>query len=124
MRQLRTLVVAVANEVDSTKQRKLENTIFHLQDKVISLQKENTGLWATVNHEKKKRKRKKKLMEEFRAEEGQGVLFLSPLKIQAVRDLDARREQAKVDEQATKQLAKDQQQQDKIVKQQEALQKK
>jgi hypothetical protein len=124
MRQLRTLVVAVANEVDSTKQRKLENTIFHLQDKVISLQKENTGLWATVNHEKKKRKRKKKLMEEFRAEEGQGVLFLSPSKIQAVRDLDARREQAKVDEQATKQLAKDQQQQDKIVKQQEALQKK
>jgi hypothetical protein len=66
-----------------------------------------------MNHDRKKKKRKKKLMEEFRAEEGQGALFLSPLKIQAVRDLNACREQAKLDEQAAKQLTKDQQQQDK-----------
>ena len=45
---------------------------------------------------------------------------MSPSKIQEVRDLNARREQAKVDEQASKQLAKDERESTKIAKQEEA----
>ena len=58
-------------------------------------------------YKKKRRKRSKKLIEEYRSKEGHTALFMLPLKIQAVRDLKVRREQAKVDEQASKQLAKD-----------------
>ena len=48
---------------------------------------------------------------------------MSPSKIQVVRDLEARREQAKVDEQASKQLAKDERESNKIAKQEEAKKK-
>lgn len=44
MRQLRELIKLAANEEYLAKQRKLENTILHLQGKVMDLQKENTGL--------------------------------------------------------------------------------
>ena len=71
-------------------------------------------------HKKKRRKRGKKLIEEYRGEEGHAALFMSPSKIQAVRDLKVRREQAKVDEQASKQLAKDEREAQKIAKQEEA----
>ena len=62
-----------------------------------------------MNHKKKKHKRKKKVIEKFRTEEGHGAVFLSPSKIQRFRDIDDAKEQAKVDEQATKQLVKEQQ---------------
>ena len=73
-----------------------------------------------VDYKKKRRKRSKKLIEEHRRKEGQAILFMSPLKIQEVRDLNTRREQAKVDEQASKQLAKDERKSTKIAKQEEA----
>ena len=59
-------------------------------------------------------------MDEFRAQEGSAAIFLSPTKIQDFRNLDERREQAKVDEQASKQLAKDERESNKIAKQEEA----
>ena len=76
---------------------------------MLWLQRKNKDLQASINHEKKKRKRKKKVIEQFRAEEGYGTLFLSPSKIQRFRDIDNAKEQAKEDEQATKRLAKEQQ---------------
>ena len=126
VREVRNLVYAVANEViyklDSKEQRKLENTILHLQNKVTWLQRKNKDLQASANHKKKKHKRKKKVIEQFRAEEGNGAVFLSPSKIQRFRDIDDAREQARVDEQAAKQLAKEQQQQAKITKQEDTKQ--
>ena len=119
VREVRKLVLIVANEVNSKYQRKLENTVLSLHSDKVFLQREVAGLKATIFHEQKRRKRGKKLIEEFRAEEGQGALFISPSKIQAIRDLEARREQAKVDEQATKQLAKDERELNKIAKQKE-----
>jgi hypothetical protein len=91
--------------------RKLENTITHLHSKVISLKRKNSNLKDTVKHKKKRRKRGKALIEQFRAEEGKGVLFLLPTKIQAIRDLDAQREAQKEAKQAAKQLAKEDKQQ-------------
>ena len=44
MRKLRELVKLAANKEYSTTKRKLENTIVHLQDKVVTLEKENKGL--------------------------------------------------------------------------------
>ena len=119
VREVRKLVLIVANEVNSKYQRKLENTVLSLYSDKVFLQREVAGLKATIFYEQKRRKRGKKLIEEFRAEEGQGALFISPSKIQAIRDLKARREQAKVDEQATKQLAKDERKSNKIAKQKE-----
>jgi superfamily II DNA or RNA helicase len=77
-----------------------------------------------VNHDNKKKKKNKKLMDEFRAQEGSAAIFLSPTKIQDFRDLNERREQAKVDEQASKQLAKNERESKKIAKQEEAKRKK
>ena len=101
----------------------MENTIISLQTRNTFLEQEVTGYKASIFHEQKRRKRGKKLIEEFRAEEGHAALFMSPSKIQAVRDLEARREQAKVDEQASKQLAKDERESNKIAKQEEAKKK-
>ena len=117
--EVRKLVVVAANQLESKKQRKLQNTVMSLQSQVTFLQNENAGLKATVFHKQKRRKRGKKLIEEFRGQEGQAALFLSPSKIQVVRDLEARREQAKLDEQASKQLTKDDRKAKKVAKQEE-----
>jgi hypothetical protein len=64
------------------------------------------------------------LIPEFRAQEGEGALFFSPAKVQQLRNLETRREAQKEAEQASKQLAKEEKEQQKVLKQQEALQKK
>jgi hypothetical protein len=46
--KVRALVIEVANQLDSKKIRKMENTILHLQDQNTFLRNENTGLRATV----------------------------------------------------------------------------
>ena len=124
IREVRNLVLTVANEVvyelTSNKQRRLENTVLHLQDKITMLQRRNIDLQATANYEKKKRKRKKKAIEQLREEDGQGAIFLSPSKIQQYRDFEDRKEQTKLDEQAAKQVAKEQQQQAKLAKEENA----
>jgi hypothetical protein len=55
-----------------------------------------------LKHEKKKRKRGRKLMEQFRAEEGSGAILFSPKKVRAALELQAQREQEKVQEKADK----------------------
>jgi hypothetical protein len=55
-----------------------------------------------LRHEKKKRKRGRKLMEQFRAEEGSGAILFSPKKVRAALELQAQREQEKVQEKADK----------------------
>ena len=83
-------------------ERKVKNTIDHLTTDNILLKKENKSLKKAQYHEKKKNKRGKHSMEEFRAEDGQGATFFSPMKIETAKHRLAEKEQAKEDEKAEK----------------------
>ena len=89
----------------NAKLKKLSNTLDYVTTENVLLKAENKGIKQALYNEKKRRKRGKALFEEFRAQEGQGAIFFSPAKIQATKDLQSQREQAKEDE-ATKKAAK------------------
>ena len=88
--------------MNKKKLKKLNNTILHIQTENAILKAENYSYRQALFNKKKKRRRGKQLFEELRANDGGGAQFFSPTKIQEARDLQTRREEAKVNEKSAK----------------------
>jgi hypothetical protein len=94
---------AVAERDTETKKviRKLGGVCLTLSAKLKLAEDREKGYLEALNSEKKKRKRGQPFTEELRAEEGIGVLFFSPSKVQKARELQdvkkAAREQEALD---------------------------
>ncbi|KAK5698451.1 hypothetical protein LTR17_023655 [Elasticomyces elasticus] len=75
--------------------RKLGGACITLSAKLKLAEDRERGYLEAQNGEKKKRKRGQPFTEELRAEEGDGVLFFSPSKVQKARELQDAKEAAK-----------------------------
>lgn len=75
--------------------RRLGGACITLSAKLKLTEDREKGYLEALNNEKKKRKRGKPFTEELRAEEGVGVLFFSPSKVQKARELQDAKEAAK-----------------------------
>lgn len=96
-RRLRKVVNASVARTDKKTQKtlgKLGDAVLVLSAKLTLVELRNKQFDATLRHERKRR-RAKVLMEEFRASEGSGALFMSPTKIHRAQELQTRRERAK-----------------------------
>ena len=120
----------IVNETVANRDTESQRTIGKLGDAILSLSarltlselREKEHLEA-LSLEKKKRKRGKRLMEEFRAEEGTSIMFFSPSKVRAARELQIRREQAKEQQKEDKELRTLEKAALKVQKEQEAQKK-
>jgi hypothetical protein len=111
VRTIRRIVNQEVAQRDAQSQRVVESlskTCLSLAARCKLAEDREQGYLEALNNEKKKRKRGRPLMEEFRAQEGSGVMFLSPSKILKAREL----QDAKV-------AAKEQEAQEKVQKAQE-----
>lgn len=94
--------------LDSTtanKVNKLTTTFLDVTTQLALLQQENLGLHNALYQEKKKRKRNKTLVEQFRAEEGGGAVFYSPMKIDRLKQYQVTKERDKEVQKQAKELA-------------------
>ena len=65
----------------------------------LSLARERgQGYTKTINNQKREKKRSKPFTEDLRAEEGLGILFLSPSKVTRARELQIAKEAARDEE--------------------------
>jgi hypothetical protein len=78
--------------------RRLGGACLTLSAKLKLAEDREKGYLEALNSEKKKRKRGQPFTEELRAEEGVGVLFFSPSKVQKARELQDAKEAAKEQE--------------------------
>ena len=88
---------AVAERSTETEKviRKLGGACLTLSAKLKLAEDREKGYLEALNSEKKRRKRGQPFTEELRAEEGVGVLFFSPTKVQKARELQDAKEAAK-----------------------------
>lgn len=75
--------------------RKLGSACITLSAKLRLAEEREKGYVGALDDEKKKRKRGRPFTEELRAEEGVGMLFFSPSKVQKARELQDAKEAAK-----------------------------
>ncbi|KAF2187532.1 DDE-domain-containing protein, partial [Zopfia rhizophila CBS 207.26] len=104
-KKIRKLLDATTSRT-SQEGKQLRSTIWELADAKNLLRNEVEGLKLALKSEKKKRARKKGLFEELRAVDEGNCLFLSPQKVSLARDLQTKREQAVLQEQARKEEEK------------------
>lgn len=98
-RKIRALVTEATKEaitvVEKARVNKLNATLLKLSTEVSILRAENTGFKIALTNEKKKRKRGRTLIEEVRAEGGQGGMWWSPKKAARAIELQEARDKAK-----------------------------
>lgn len=102
---------------------KLGDAVLGLSAKLTMVELRNKQFDAALRHERKRRKRAKVLMEEFRASEGSGALFMSPTKIHRARELQMRREREKAQLQHDKERRRQDKAELKVRKAEEAREK-
>lgn len=125
VRKIRTLLeTLVSYQEDHTQLRKLTNTVYSLSTQNQLLKSEINGLKHTIFEEKKQNKRTKGIFEQLRAQDGQGGLWLSPNKVVQAYEIQRQRDDDKAQEEAAKQLAKEEKHQKKLLEDQQRLEKK
>ena len=96
------------NKLEYTQQvDQMENTILALAAKCAILNNENKGLRKLAGNNKKQKKRKKGLFQQLRSLDGQGALFFSPQKVQAIH-LQNQEQQEKAQSKGQKEFEKQQ----------------
>ena len=105
-RKIRSIVYEVfehvSEQADKKKLLTLSNTLIDITTQNALLKAENNNFKDALVHEKKRRKRGKQLFEELRAQQGGSAVFFSPNKIQAAKELQTQRDEAKVAAEASK----------------------
>lgn len=125
-RRLRKVVNASVARTDKKTQKtlgKLGDAVLVLSAKLTLVELRNKQFDATLRHERKRRRRVRVLMEEFRASEGSGALFMSPTNIHRAQELQTRREQEKTQLQRDKERRRQDKSDLKVQKAEEAREK-
>ena len=106
-RTMRTLMRSITGREDTTKTRKLENTIEKVTTELAFLRAENAGLRKTVRVEKGRRRRGKPLFDDLGVDSETKGVFFSPSKIKRARE--RQKERTEEEQRAAAQKAEEKQ---------------
>lgn len=107
VRTIRRMVAEELARIDAQSQKvvdKLGSACLTFAAELTLAREREQGYIKTIQNQKKKRKRGRPFTEELRAEDGLGVLFFSPSKIERAKELQAAKDEAKEREAQSKLL--------------------